>query len=92
MHESQKSKVKSQKSKVKSVNLFDANLYNNIYLSFTNFRYPFRKKITIFSNLAINKTKISLYYIKNIVLNTNNELNLGQKFVDIRFENLRQVN
>jgi hypothetical protein len=56
------------------------------YLSFTNFRYSIRKNIKI-----INKRKISLYYIKYIVLERNNQLNLAQKLAHIRLKKLKNV-
>ncbi len=59
--------------------LFYVNLFIRIYLSFTNFRDSIRKKIHIFSSLAINKRKISLYYMKYIVIKRNNQLNLAKK-------------
>jgi hypothetical protein len=61
------------------VKLFYVNLFIRIYLSFTNFRDSIRKKIHIFSSLAINKRKISLYYMKYIVIKRNNQLNLAKK-------------
>jgi hypothetical protein len=48
--------VKVNKKTVKSVNLFDANLFNGIYLSFINFSDYVRHKIQIF-RLSIKKMK-----------------------------------
>ncbi len=59
--------------------LFYVNLFIRIYLSFKNFHDSIRKEIHTFSSLAINKGKISLYYIKNIVIKRNNQLNLAKK-------------